>query len=359
MPAGICFDFFMTEKRRKTITLGSLAELMAGSLIGDAATEITGVASITEAQPGEITFLSGAKNFSQHLDNLKRSRAAAVIAPEEAPELQLPSIRLKNAYFGLVKALEFFHPENRPEYGIHPTAFVSENAAVGENVVVGPNAVVEAGAKIAEGAWIDAQAYIGTETSIGKNTRIFSGARILQGCQIGEGCIVHANAVIGSDGFGFTPHQGQQLKVPQIGNVIVEDNVEIGACVTIDRATMGSTRIGAGTKIDNMVHIAHNVIVGKNCTIVAQVGISGSTILEDNVTMAGQTGTVGHVTIGKGTIVAARGVVTNDVEPNSFVSGFPCKPHQEERRILAALRKLPETLKKVRELDKLVSKKEE
>ena len=147
--------------------------------------------------------------------------------------------------------------------------------------------------------------------------------------------------------------------MPQVGNVIVGDDVEIGACVTIDRATMGATSIGNGTKIDNMVHIAHNVEIGNNCTIVAQVGISGSTIVEDNVTLAGQVGTVGHVRIGKGTVVAARGVVTADVEPGSFVSGFPIKPHQEERKILASLRKLPELLKKVRDLEKILSEKEE
>jgi UDP-3-O-[3-hydroxymyristoyl] glucosamine N-acyltransferase len=175
---------------------------------------------------------------------------------------------------------------------------------------------------------------------------------------IGNDCIIHPNTVIGSDGFGFTPYNGEQLKVPQVGNVILGNRVEIGACVTIDRATMGSTRIGDGTKIDNMVHVAHNCIIGKNCTIVAQVGISGSTILEDNVTLAGQVGTVGHVKVGKGAVVAARGVVTADVEPGSMVSGFPLKPHAEERKILAAMRKLPDLLKKVRQLEKLTAVKE-
>lgn len=349
----------MKSRSKQTTSLGHLAQLMNGALDRSSELQISGVAPISEAKPGEITFLSGAKNYQQHLESLKNCQAVAVIASEDAPELDLPTVRLKNPYYGLVKALEFFHPVERPAYNVHPTAFVSEKASVAADVVVGPNAVVEDGAEIAAGAWIGAQALIGRNAKIGGNTRIHPGARVLEDCEVGQRCIIHANAVIGSDGFGFTPHQGQQLKVPQVGWVAIKDDVEIGACVTIDRGTMGPTVIGSGTKIDNMVHIAHNVVIGSNCTIVAQVGISGSTIIEDNVTLAGQVGTVGHVRIGKGTVVAARGVVTNDVEPGSFVSGFPIKPHQEERRILAALRKLPELIKKVRDLEKKSSTKEE
>lgn len=348
----------MDSKEKRKITLGSLAEAMEGVVNGDPEIEVSGIAPIVSADSGEITFLSGVKNYALHLESLKKSKAIAVIAPENAPEIEMPSIRLKNPYYGLVRALEFFHPEKRPGYKIHPTAFVSEDAELAESVIVGPNAVVESGAKIGAGSWICAQAYIGSYVEIGESSKIHPGARILSSCKIGSRCTVHSNAVIGSDGFGYTPHNGTQLKVPQVGNVQIEDDVEIGSCVTIDRATMGSTKIGAGTKIDNMVHIAHNCVIGKSCTIVAQVGISGSTILEDNVTLAGQVGTVGHVTVGKGTVVAARGVVTNDVEPGSFVSGFPVKPHQEERKILASLRRLPELIKKVRDLEKKVLEKE-
>jgi UDP-3-O-[3-hydroxymyristoyl] glucosamine N-acyltransferase len=213
-------------------------------------------------------------------------------------------------------------------------------------------AVVDDGAVIKAGARIDAQAYIGRNAFVGENSHLNPGVRLLHNCKIGANCIIHANAVIGSDGFGFTPEKGVHVKVPQVGNVVIEDNVEIGACVTIDRATMETTKIGEGTKLDNMIHIAHNVEIGKKCIIVAQVGLSGSTILEDYVTLAGQVGTTGHLRIGKGTTVAARGVVTGNVEPNSFVSGFPLKPHSEERKIMVAQRQLPDLIKKVRELEK-------
>ncbi len=342
----------------RTITLQELAAITGGRLCGDGNVSLTGVAPIEAAKPGELTFLSGAKNYAAHLESVKTTRAAALIAPEDAPELPLPSLRLKNPYMGLVAALNFFSPEAIPGYRIPPMAFVSEDAIVADDAVIGPMAVIEAGARVGAKTRVGAQAFVGRNACVGENTLIHPGARILAGCEVGSNCIIHANAVIGSDGFGFTLDAGVHVKVPQVGNVVVEDNVEIGACVTIDRATMETTRVGEGSKIDNMVHIAHNVQIGKKCIIVAQVGISGSTILEDYVTLAGQVGTVGHVRVGKGTTVAARGVVTSDVEPGSFVSGFPLKPHAEERKILAAMRKLPDLIKKVRDLEKKLETKE-
>ncbi len=347
------------RSKKKSISLKELSELTGGEFSGSGDLVLSGVASVKQAVNGDITFLSGAKNYAAHLDALKNSAASAVIAPVDAPELPVPSIRLANPYLGLVKLLNFFYPDEMPAYGIHPCAFVSEDADVDKSACVGPMAVVEAGAKVGAESWIGPGAYVSRDCRIGQNCRINSGARILHDCIIGDNCIIHANSVIGSDGFGFTQHAGEHVKVPQIGNVIVGDNVEIGSCVTIDRATMESTLIGSGSKIDNMVHIAHNVQIGKGCIIVAQVGISGSTILEDQVTLAGQVGTVGHVRIGKGTTVAARGVVTGDVDAGSFVSGFPIKPHSEERKILASLRKLPDLIKRVRELEKLLVRKDQ
>ncbi|HNX75026.1 MAG TPA: UDP-3-O-(3-hydroxymyristoyl)glucosamine N-acyltransferase [Candidatus Rifleibacterium sp.] len=348
----------MTERETRSISLKELAAMTGGRVCGDENTRVSNVAPIERAAPGELTFLSGAKNYAAHLESVKSTRASALIAPEDAPDLPLPSLRLKNPYMGLVEALNFFFPPEKPDYHIHPTAFVSEDAEVAADAIVGPHAVIEAGAVVGAGTHISAQAFVGRNCRVGCQTLLHPGVRILAGCEVGSNCIIHANAVIGSDGFGFTLDQGVHVKVPQVGNVVVEDNVEIGACVTIDRATMETTRIGEGSKIDNMVHIAHNVQIGKKCIIVAQVGISGSTILEDYVTLAGQVGTVGHVRVGKGSTVAARGVVTGDVEAGSFVSGFPIKPHSEERRILAALRKLPDLLKKVRDLEKQLEAKE-
>jgi len=344
--------FFMTQPIKKLITLQELCNLSGGVVSGDGDVILHGVASVAHAVKGELTFLSGVKNYAGHLEALKKSSATAVIAPEDSPELPMPCLRIKNPYWALIKAMEFFHPEQKPAYNIHPSAFVSENASVSSESFVGPMAVVEDGAEVSAGAEISAQAFVGKFARVGKDTLIHPGVRILKNCVVGANCVIHSNSVVGSDGFGFTQHEGRQIKVPQVGNVVIEDNVEIGACVTIDRATMGSTVIGEGSKIDNMVHIAHNCQIGRQCVIVAQVGISGSTILEDQVTLAGQVGTVGHVRVGKGSTVAARGVVTSDVQPGSFVSGFPIKPHSEERKILASMRKLPDLIKKVRELEK-------
>ncbi len=336
----------------KSITLAELAKLCNGELVGDGTIDVFGVAPLTKAKENELSFLSGAKNYGAHLEEIKTTKAAAIIVPENAPELPLTVIKLKNPYYGLVKALNYFAEEFDPEYKTHENAQVHKDAKVHETAVIGPMAVIEKGAQIGENTKIDAQVYVGRNAKVGNNTHLYPGVKLLDNCEVGNNCIIHSNTVIGSDGFGFTPHNGEHLKVPQVGNVVIQDNVEIGSCVTIDRATMETTLVGEGTKLDNMIHLAHNVEIGKKCIIVAQVGLSGSTILEDNVTLAGQVGTTGHLTVGKGTTVAARGVVTGNVAPNSFVSGFPLKPHTEERRIMVAQRQLPDLIKKVRELEK-------
>jgi len=337
------------SSRSGAVTLAELAELLGGRLEGQVpGPVISGIAALADAGPADITFLSDAKKFARHLEQLKETRAVAVIAPEKVGELPLPSIRFSNPYQGFLRALTFFHPEIRPRAGIHPTAFVDEMAVVDATAIIGPMAVVEENARIEAGAWIGAHAYVGRDACVGTGARLHPGAKLLDRCQVGPRCIIHAGAVIGSDGFGFLTTADGHMKIPQVGIVDVGADVEIGANVTIDRATMGSTRVGDGTKIDNLVHLAHNVVVGKQCIIVAQVGVSGSTILEDRVTLAGQVGTVGHVTIGRGSTIAARGVVTQDVPAESMMSGFPLKPHTEEKRVMAALRKLPEMLKTLR-----------
>lgn len=333
----------------KRISLAELAEILGGRLDGVApGPAITGIAALADATPSDITFLSDAKNYAKHLDQLKETCAAAVIAPEKAGELPLPSIRFTNPYQGFLKALRFFHPDIRPRQGIHATAFVDETADVHPTAIIGPMAVVDERAVVEAGAWIGAQAHIGRDAFVGADAKLHAGVKLLERCRVGPRCIINAGTVIGSDGFGFLSTAEEHIKIPQVGNVEIGADVEIGSNVTIDRATMGSTRVGDGTKIDNLVHLAHNVVVGKCCIIVAQVGISGSTILEDRVTLAGQVGTVGHVTVGRGSTIAARGVVTQNVPPGSMMSGFPLKPHTEEKRVMAALRRLPEIVKTIR-----------
>ncbi len=334
------------------LTLEALARTLGGRLDGPTpGPVVTGIASIAEAGPDQITFLTEVKQVGRHLDELKASRAAAVIAAEKAGPLPLPSIRFLSAYEGLLAALAYFHPEPPLRSGFHPTAFVDEDAMVDPTAMIGPLAVIEAGAVIGPRARIDAQVFVGRGARVGAGVHLYPQVVLREGCCVGDDSIIHSGAVIGSDGFGFHSTAAGHAKIPQVGVVEIGARVEIGANVTIDRATMGRTTVGDGTKIDNLVHLAHNVQVGKDCLIVAQVGISGSTILEDRVTLAGQVGTVGHVRVGQGTTVAARGVVTEDVPPGQLVSGFPLKPHSEEKRIMMALRKLPDLLRTVRRLE--------
>ena len=341
----------MSIQNGKSITLKELADMCGGRVTGDENVTVSSIASLEVAKEGELTFLTGTKGFEARSELIKNSKVAGVITAEALPELPVPTIRLKNPHIGLVAALNFFRKKAEVDYSIHPTASISKKAKLADGVIVGPNAVIDDDAYIGAGTHIQASAYVGRGVKIGDNCLLYPGVRVLDDSVIGNNCIIQANTVIGSDGYGFTQEQGQHVKVPQVGNVVIEDNVEIGACCTIDRATMESTVIGEGTKTDNQIHIAHNVKIGKKCLLVAQVGISGGTVLGDYVVMAGKSGTSGHVKIGDGTTVLACGIVTNDVPAGSYVSGYPVKPHQEELRIKGSLKKLPELLKRVRDLE--------
>lgn len=347
----------MSISNGKSISLKELAASCGGRVVGDENILVSSIASLEVAKEGELTFLTGSKDISKKIELLKNAKVGAVVTSESMLELPVPSIRLKNPHLGLVAALNFFREKIHIDYRIHPTAYVSQKAKVSENSVIGPNAVVEDGAVIESGAWIQASAYVGHNAFIGANSLLYPGVRILENCIVGANCIIQANSVIGSDGYGFTQEQGQHIKVPQVGNVVLEDNVEIGACCTIDRATMESTIVGEGTKTDNQVHIAHNARIGKKCLLVAQVGISGGTVLEDYVVMAGKSGASGHITVGKGSTILACSIVTNNLPAGSYVSGYPVRPHQEELRIKSSMRKLPELIKRVRDLENKLDEK--
>src|SRR5687767_12315633 len=279
------------------VTLDMVAQAVGGIVIGDGTTEITGVAGIREAREGELTFLA----HPRYEPYLEQTRASAVIVADDHRALGKPLIQNPNPYLAFLNAVRFFQgEEERPAPGIHPSAVVAPEAFVDATATVGPNAVVEAGARVGPLAWIGPGCYIGKGVSIGPETRLHPNVTVLEECVLGSRVLVHSGTVIGSDGFGFVRDGEIYRKLPQVGNVVIEDDVELGACVTIDRATMGTTRIGAGSKIDNLVQIAHNVQIGNNCIIVAQVGISGSTTLGDHVVLAGQVGIVGHIHIGAG-----------------------------------------------------------
>ncbi|MCF7908661.1 MAG: UDP-3-O-(3-hydroxymyristoyl)glucosamine N-acyltransferase [Candidatus Omnitrophica bacterium] len=329
-------------------TLGEIARLVNGELVGSPDTLITGISGIKEAKEGDITFLANSKYSSL----MQATCASAVITSREPLETKKPVIKTDNpsiaftAVVGLIAPDGVEHPKD-----IHPTVIISKEAQIAKGVAIGAYTVVEKGVSIAEGTIIYSGCYLGSNTKIGKNCLIYPHVSIRDRVEIGDRVIIHSGAVIGSDGFGFAMVKGVQEKIPQIGTVLIDDDVEIGANVTIDRARFDKTIIGKGTKIDNLVQIAHNVVTGENCIIVAQAGVSGSTVLGKGVILAGQAGIVGHICIGDKAIVAAQAGVTKSIPAETKVSGYPAKPHREAKRVNACLQRLPDMYKKIKELE--------
>ena len=328
-------------------TLKELADYVGGTVSGDEMLEILGLDNIEGAGPGKLTFA-----VEPHIEKAKSSKASAVMIPEDVGEFPLPAIRVKEPKAAFAKLMELFTPKLEFPAGVSPQAVIGKDVTIGKDAVIMPLAVVDAHAVIGEGVIIYPHVYVGQYTEVGDGSVIYSNATIREHCRIGKRCVIHSSAVIGADGFGFTTEKGVHTEVPQVGNVVLEDDVEIGAHVGIDRAAMGSTVIGHGTKIDNLVHIGHNCRIGANCLIVAQTGISGSTTVGDNVTFGGQTGTVGHINIGGNSVYAARSGIISDMPEGVFCAGFPVQSHVEWLRMQAAMKHLPEVRKKVRQIEK-------
>ena len=338
-------------------TLKEVCELIDGELCGDGEIKICGVAGIKEAQEHEITFLANAK----YRGEMEHTQASAIIIGKDFyptnGENGKPTIRTDNPYFAFVKVMEMFAwPKRAIEYGIHDTAIIGKNAQFGEQVSIQAYTVIGDNVQIGNGAIINPFVYIGDDVEIGSEAHFYPGVTICEAVKIGHRVIIHSRAVIGSDGFGFAAVSDRYHKIPQVGTVIIEDDVEIGANTTIDRATMtnGATIIKRGTKIDNLVQVAHNVIVGEDCCIAAQSGIAGSSELKDRVTMAGQSGVAGHLTISEGNTIFAKSAVTKDTPAGSYMSGFPARPHARQLRIQASLRKLPTMLQEFSRLKQRV-----
>jgi UDP-3-O-[3-hydroxymyristoyl] glucosamine N-acyltransferase len=328
-------------------TLREIADLVSGVLLGDGDIEITGVTNIEDAGAADIVFA-----VPPHLDKAALSSAAAVIIPNTVTDFSKAAIKVENPRVAFTELLKIFTPKILVEPGIHTMAVVGKDVILGENVTIMAYAVIADHVKIGDNTIIYPHTYIGSEVTIGNDSIIYPNVTVREYCHIGNRSILNSGAVIGSDGFGYITVGGRHQKVPQVGNVIIEDDVEIGANATIDRATTGSTIVKRGTKIDNLVHLAHNVVVGENCFFVAQTGIAGSTIIGDNVTFAGQTGCAGHITIGDNCVFAARSAPISSVPAGSFYAGFPAKPHKEWLRGEAGINKMPDLIKKVRDLEK-------
>ena len=335
-------------------SLQELAKLVGGEVVGDDSLKIEGIAKVEEVKEGEITFAVSNKFLCKAI----KSEASAVIVPLEVKEFPKPIIRVKNPRLALAEILNLFYSPLQKASGIHPTALLGKNVRVGKGVTIGPYAVIGDEVKLGDGVFLSAGVYLGDKVVIDKKSFLHPGVTILNNITVGERVIIHSGAVIGSDGFGFVKKEdGTYYKIPQIGRVVIGNDVEIGANVTIDRATMGATRIGSGSKIDNLVHVAHNVTIGKNTAIVALVGISGSSNIGDGVILAGQSGVTEHVNIGNNAIIAAKSGVTKDISAGEFVSGFPARPHYKQKRIKAIINHLPQLVERVRSLEKEASEK--
>jgi UDP-3-O-[3-hydroxymyristoyl] glucosamine N-acyltransferase len=334
--------------------LGKLATLVGGKISGNQDIDITGVAGIGEAHEGEITLFSG----EQYLADLQKSHASAIITKKEVAGISQSMLITDNPQLTFAKVLEVFYEKEYKPTGVSSQAFIDTNATVGKDVSIYPFSYVSDGAVIGSRVSLFPGTFVGQNVTIGDGSVIHAHVTVRENVNIGENVIIHSGSVIGSDGFGYVSDKNVHYKIPQVGGVIIEDNVEIGAGVTIDRATTGNTIIGSGTKIDNLTQIAHNVKIGKNCIIVSQVGISGSVEVGDGVVLGGQVGVRDHIKIGNGAMVGAQSGIGADIPEKQIYSGSPAIPHIKWLRAQSIYSRLPEFIKRLRELERKASKEE-
>lgn len=344
------------EATGRSVPLEALARLVGGEVRGEARVAIRGVSGVREARAGEITFAANPK----YLSELSGTRASAVILSSKSPGGLLDSLGKRGVsllladepYFAFAQVVRFFHAQPLPVLGISPHACIGKEVVLGENVSVHPFVRIEDRVRIGDRVTLYPGTFVGEGSVIGDDCLVYPNVTIREGTLMGKRVILHSGVVVGSDGFGFATKGGKHHKIPQVGCVVIEDDVEIGANVTVDRAALGKTVVGRGTKIDNLVQVAHNVVIGEDCLIVAQAGISGSTRIGNDVILAGQVGVIGHLTIGDGVRVGAQSGVAQDIDAGRVMSGSPAIAHPKWLRVQAALPDLPEMRKRIRELEK-------
>lgn len=333
--------------------LSELAALTSARVEGDPNTEIVGAAGLDEAQPGHITFLANPR----YTPRVSATAASAIYAAEDARiEKEIPVLRAADPYLAYTRALRLFHQEPVINFGIHSTAVIDETARVADDVWIGACSVVGPNVQVASGVRIYPNSTIYRDVTIGKDSVIHSGTVIRERSVIGERVIIHNNVVVGCDGFGYAKdEQRRWLKIPQTGRVVIEDEVEIGAGTTIDRASVGESRIGRGTKIDNLVQIGHSCTVGEDTLLCAQVGLAGSSHIGDRVILAGQAGVAGHLKIGDDVVITAKSATSHDIPAGKVISGIPAFDNKDWLRSTAAFRRLGEMQRMLRDLAKRIA----
>ncbi|NLI43647.1 MAG: UDP-3-O-(3-hydroxymyristoyl)glucosamine N-acyltransferase [Synergistaceae bacterium] len=331
----------------KAWKLSQVASYLGGNLVGDPERLVLGVASPEEATSKHICVLWEKRSFKELKEDVP------VVVPCNWLEPNRVGVEVKDPKLAFVKLLSLFEKPRATKGEIHPTAVVFDGARVHPRAYVGPLCVVGEGADIAADAVLEAQVFVGKNVHIGEGTVIEPHATIYHDVALGKRCLIHAGVSLGGEGFGFYSVNGKLIKIPQVGGVVIGDDVEIGALTSIDRGTIGNTYIGPGTKIGDCVHIGHNAKIGANCILVAMTGIAGSAVIEDNVIMAAQSGVKDHARIGKGAIIAAKSGVTKDIPPGKIVSGFPARDHREELKIQALTQRLPEMYERLLRLERL------
>lgn len=340
------------------LSVKEIADIVNGSVEGDPEVLIDRPSRIEEGGEGSVSFLGNAKyEVYVYTTTASALLVSRDFQPKEPVDLTL--IRVEDVYTSIAQLLDYFSTPNGKPSGVAESAVIHSEARLADDVAVGDYCIIEAGAKIGAGTSIFAQVYIGQNAKIGENVLIYPGVRILHDCVIGDNCIIHPNAVLGSDGFGFArDHARQYKKVPQTGNVVLEENVEVGACTTIDRATIGSTIIRAGVKLDNLIQVGHNVEIGEDTVIAAQTGIAGSTKIGKNCQIGGQVGFVGHLSIADNIRIQAQsGIASTVKEPNRALFGYPAIEYRDYIRSYAVFKQLPELYKRIHELEKRLSEK--
>jgi UDP-3-O-[3-hydroxymyristoyl] glucosamine N-acyltransferase len=348
-------NFEKREGRKRKASLDELATLVGGKVEGDGTLEVEGIASLEDAGEGEVAFLAELK----HASRMEKTGASAVIVPPSLPAFSKPVIRVSNPYLAYAKVQSFFQHQPYVPRGIDPRAFIGKGVKLGQDVSVYPFAYVSDGSEIGDRAVLYPGVYLGESVQVGEETILYPNVVVMRRCIIGKRVILHPGTIIGSDGFGFARDGARCVKIPQVGIVVIEDDVEMGANCAVDRAAMGRTWIKRGVKTDNLVQIGHNVIVGEDTVLVAQVGIAGSTEVGNRAALGGQVGVVGHIKIGDGAMIGAQSGVAQDVAPGQVLSGTPAFSHREWLRAQAVFPNLPQMKRALAALEKRVKELEE